>query len=90
MPPTDEMRRTIGVVLAKGPRVVLKIGWRFLRVKKKAQRAEIQFRKKLMASGMDREMAYRLADKYASTVSIRQLLQQFGFPRWTFDNGNKK
>jgi hypothetical protein len=90
MPPTDDLRRTIGVVLAKSPRIILKVGWRYLRVKKKAQRAEIQFRKKLMASGMDQETAYKLADKYASTVSIRQFLKQFGFPRRTFGNDNRK
>jgi hypothetical protein len=68
----------VGIALRKGPRVMLKIGWRYLKVKKKAQRAETLFRQRLLASGMQADLADRLADKYASTVSIRQLLQTMG------------
>jgi hypothetical protein len=84
----EELPKLIGIVMAKSPKLLLKLSWRYLKMKKRAQRAEKQFRKRLEASGMDPEVAARFAEKYGSTASIRQLIQEFGFPRKMFgDNG---
>lgn len=91
MPPhREDVARYVGIALRKGPKVMLKIGWRYLKVKKKAQRAEALFRERLLASGMDADQADRLSERYSSTVSIRQLLQTMGVPGSTFrDNGHR-
>ena len=91
MPPQrEDVAKYVGIALSKGPRVMLKIGWRYLKVKKKAQRAETLFKQHLLASGMEADQVDRLADQYSSTVSIRQLLQTMGVPGRTFkENGHK-
>ena len=81
----EEAFKYIAHAMAKAPSVALKIGWRYLKVKKRAQRAEKLFRKRLEASGIDRETAVKLADRYASTASIRHMLQTFGMPKRIFN-----
>jgi hypothetical protein len=89
-PQREDVAKYVGIALSKGPRVMLKIGWRYLMVKKKAQRAETLFKQRLLASGMEADQVDRLTDQYASTVSIRQFLQTMGVPRTAFKcNGHK-
>ena len=90
MPRREEVPKLIGMVLAKSPKVVLKISWRYLKAKKKAQRAEAIFIKRMEASGMDREMAAKLAERYTSTVSLRKMMKEIGVPISVFkgNNGN--
>ncbi len=80
MPRREEIPKIVGVVLAKSPKVILKLSWRFLKAKKKAQRAEVIFKKRMVASGMDRETAKKLAERYTSTVSLRKMVKELGIP----------
>ena len=89
MPSREEMPKLLAVVLAKSPKLLLKVSWRYLKIKKQAQRAEVAFRRRLEASGMDHGTATRLAEKYSSTVSLRHMLKEFGFPGSIFNNGKK-
>ena len=90
MPSRDEIPKIVGIAIAKSPKLLLKVSWRYLRAKKQAQRAEVVFRKRLEAAGMDRRAAQQLAERYTSTVSIRELWKQLGVPSRVFeDNGNK-
>jgi hypothetical protein len=86
----EEIPKLIGIVLAKSPKVVLKISWRFLKAKKKAQRAGTIFIRRMEASGMDREMAEKLAERYTSTVSLRKMMKELGVPGPVFDGNNGK
>ena len=90
MPRREEVPKMLGIVLAKSPKMILKVSWRYLRAKKKAQRAEVIFIKRMEASGMDREMAQKLAERYTSTVSIRKMIKEIGIPGSVFNrvNGN--
>jgi hypothetical protein len=80
MPKREEIPKLVGIVLAKSPKVVLKLSWRFLKAKKKAQRAEAIFIKRMEATGMDRETAKKLAERYTSTVSLRKMIKELGIP----------
>ena len=90
MPTREEVPKLIGIVLAKSPKAILKISWRYLKAKKKAQRAEAIFIKRMLASGMDRETAERLAEMYTSTVSLRKILKEVGIPGSVFNGDNGK
>lgn len=89
MPNREELPKIVGVVMAKSPKLLLKLSWRYLKMKKRAQRAERTFRQRLEASGMDPEMAARLAERYTSTVSIRHLLKEIGLPGKMFGGNGK-
>ncbi len=80
MPRREELPKLLGVVLYKSPKLLLKVSWRYLKVKKQAQRAEKAFRKQLEDGGMDPEAAARLAEKYGSTASLRQMIKEAGVP----------
>ena len=88
MPRREEIPKIIGIAIAKSPKLVLKISWRYLKAKKRAQRAEAIFIKKMQATGMDRESAEKLAERYTSTVSLRYLLKEIGVPAIAL-NGKK-
>jgi hypothetical protein len=90
MPSREEIPKIVGIALAKSPKLVLKLSWRYLRAKKAAQRAERTFRRRLEASGMDPETAAELADKYASTVSLRHLMKEIGAGRILNGNNGKE
>jgi hypothetical protein len=89
LPINEEVQQYVTLAITKGPKVALKLGWRFLKVKKKAQRAEAIFRRRLVASGLDPETAQRLTDRYGSTVSVRSILQTIRFRGRALDNGNE-
>ncbi|NOQ53474.1 MAG: hypothetical protein GQ558_02580 [Thermoplasmata archaeon] len=80
MPRREELPKLLGVVLYKSPKLLLKVSWRYLKVKKQAQRAEKAFRQQLEDGGMDPEAAARLAEKYGSTASLRQMIKEAGVP----------
>ena len=51
-----------------------RVGWSFLRVKKRAQGADPVFRGQLMAAGMGPEQADELSKAYLSNVRLRRLV----------------
>jgi hypothetical protein len=89
MPQRDDIPKIVGIAIAKSPKLLLRISWRYLRAKKQAQRAETIFRKRLEATGMDPETATQLADKYASTVSLRHIMKELGVPGRAFNGSNR-
>lgn len=76
----EELPKLLAIVLSKSPKMLLKLSWRYLKVKKQAQRAEKAFRQQLEEGGMDPETAARLAERYSSTASLRQLIKEVGLP----------
>jgi len=51
-----------------------RVGWSFLRVKKRAQGADPVFRGQLTAAGMGPEQADELSKAYLSNVRLRRLI----------------
>jgi hypothetical protein len=78
MPLQDDVRRYMGVVVRKAPKLMIKLGLRYLRIKRRARKAEGTFRKQLLTAGVDPEVAHRLSERYGSTVSLREILSNFG------------
>lgn len=89
MPGREDLPKIVGTVIAKSPKVLLKLTWRYLKMKKQAQRAERTFRQRLEASGMDPTTAARFAERYTSTVSIRHLMKEIGIPGKIFGHNGK-
>ena len=89
MPRRDDVPRYVALALSKAPGAALRVGWSWLRVKKKAQRAEKLFRKRLEAAGMEKELARRLAERYASTVKLRKLMREFGVSGGILNGNNR-
>lgn len=88
MPQRDDIPKIVGIAIAKSPMLVLKLSWRYLKAKKQAQRAERTFRRRLEAAGIDPGTAAELAEKYASTVSIRHFMKELGVPGRIFNGDN--
>ena len=57
------------------PMVTLNLGVSYLRMKRQVKRARRAFYRELVGSGLPREEAARLADEYASAVSVRRILR---------------
>ena len=62
------MAATVGLSAAA------RVGWSFLRVKKRAQGADPVFRGQLTAAGMGPEQADELSKAYLSNVRLRKLI----------------
>ena len=58
MPRREELPKLLGIVLSKSPKLLLKLSWRYLKVKKQAQRAEKAFRQQLEGGGVDSETGF--------------------------------
>lgn len=71
---SGELVRMVPVLMVEVPRMVLKFGVPFLRMKKRAQKAERYFRAGLIESGMPSELARELSDQYAKDLSIRRIV----------------
>jgi len=57
-----------------GLSAVARVGWSFLRVKKRAQGADPVFRGQLRAAGIGPEQAEELSKAYLSNVRLRKLI----------------
>jgi hypothetical protein len=71
---SDEFVKMVPVLMVEIPKMVLKLGVPFLRMKKRVQKAERQFRTGLEESGMPPELARELSDQYAKDLSIRRII----------------
>ena len=74
MPDRTDIIRFAAVATTVGLVAMLRVGWAYLKAKKKAQRAEHRFRKGLIAGGMNEEMARRLSEKYIESVRLRKYI----------------
>ncbi len=75
MPDRTDIIRYATMAITVGLVALLRVGWAYLKAKKKAQRAERRFRKGLIAGGMDEEMARRLSEKYIESVRLRKYIK---------------
>jgi hypothetical protein len=67
-------RAAVLVAVSSAPVLSVKLLVSYLRLKRAANRARGRFYNGLMASGMPPREANRLADEYASAISIRNML----------------
>jgi len=71
---SDEIVKMVPVLMVEIPKMALKLGVPFLRMKKRVQKAERQFRTGLEESGMPPGLARELSDQYAKDLSIRRIV----------------
>ncbi len=80
MPDREDMPRIVGIVLSRSPRIILRTGWRYLKAKKQAQRAERLFRQRLEGQGLGPEAVDRLTEMYISNISLRVIMKDLALP----------
>jgi hypothetical protein len=71
---SGEFVRMVPALMVEIPKIVLKLGVPFLRMKKRAQKAERHFRTGLIENGIPPEFARELSDQYAKDLSIRRIV----------------
>jgi len=76
----DDLPRIMAAVMAAVPSLVLKTGWAYLMMKKRAQKASKMLERELVSSGIPAEYAGKLADQFASEVSIRKIIKTIDMP----------
>jgi hypothetical protein len=64
----------VAVATTSGLSAAAKLGWGFLKVKKRAQGADAVFRGQLRAAGMGPEQTDELSSAYLSSVRLRRLV----------------
>jgi len=76
--PKDEAGRdipkTAAVIIYRVPGLLIRLGFKYLRMKKRSQRATKRFVRNLQANGMPEEEAKKLGELYSTELSIRKLL----------------
>lgn len=74
----EDMPRVVAAIMWNSPGLVLRGGFAYLRMKRRAKRSARHFMSGLIRGGMSPEMARRLSDKYAVNLSIRAFIGGFG------------
>jgi hypothetical protein len=81
---TDEVEqdipKTVANVMVALPPLTIRTGWAYLRMKKRAQRMSKVIKREMVSEGMPEHMAARLADEFASGISIRRLIRDMDIP----------
>jgi len=74
----DDSRKNIPKIAASVmtalPSLVFKTGWAYLRMKKRARKSSKNFERQLVTDGIPLEFAEKLAEQYASELSIRRII----------------
>jgi len=71
------------VVAASAPSLALRLFFPYLRAKRRAKAAGKKFFKAMVAGGIPRTEARSLADVYSSSISLRQMMKDYGFAGMT-------
>jgi len=76
----EDMVKTVATVIATVPKLVIGVGWSYLKLKRQAGRCSREMERKLVAEGMPKEFASRLADKFATEISIKRFISKMDLP----------
>lgn len=74
----EELPKVVASIMWAIPGLVLRSGFAYLRMKRRAKRSSRDFMKGLMKGGMPPEMARALSEKYAMKLSIRSFIGGLG------------
>jgi len=76
----EELPKIVASVMSTVPTLVLRSGWAYLRMKKRAQRASKQIEREFVSGGIPPEFAEKLAEQFASDLSVRRMIRQIDIP----------
>jgi hypothetical protein len=75
--------KTVAVIMASIPSLVLRAGFVYLRTKRKARKGAKRIMKGMIESGIPPELAKKLAEEYEAQLSIRTIIRRFGRGPWS-------
>jgi hypothetical protein len=76
----EDMVKTVATIVATAPKLVIAVGWSYLKLKRQANRCSREMERKLVAEGMPKEFASRLADNFAVEISVRKFISKMKLP----------
>jgi len=76
----EDLPTIVASVMAMVPPLVFRTGVAYLKMKKRAQKMAKKIETELVSSGMPPKYAERLAEQYASDLSIRRMLRSMDIP----------
>lgn len=68
-------RSAVLAVASSTPSLIFRLGVKYLKMKRSANRARGRFYKELIRSGLPKHEAKGLSDQYVSAISIRSLIK---------------
>ena len=79
-----DIPRIVAMGIAYGTSVGLRVGFDYLRLKRKARKASATFVRELERGGVPPELARELGEEYGSEVRVRSLMDMVGggFSKW--------
>jgi hypothetical protein len=77
---SEDLPKIVASVVATIPPLVFRTGWAYLRMKKRAQRMSKQLEREFVSNGIPPEYAERLAEQYATELSIRRIFRKMEIP----------
>jgi len=75
-----DLPKIMASVMATVPTLVFRTGWAYLRMKKRAQKASKQIEREFVSGGIPPEYAEKLAEQYASDLSVRKMMRGVDIP----------
>jgi len=77
---SEDLPTIVASVIAMVPPLVFRTGFAYLKMKKRAQKMAKKIETELVSSGMPPEYAERLAEQYATDLSLRRMLRSMDVP----------
>ncbi len=76
----QDLPKAIAGIMVTLPSLTLRTGWAYLKMKKRAQKMSKVIERKMVSEGMPEEMAGRLADEFASGISVHRWMREMNLP----------
>jgi len=79
-PNSEDLPKIVASVIAMMPPLVFKTGLAYLSMRKRAHKVSRKLEKQLVADGIPSEYAGKLAEQFASDLSIRRIMRDTNGP----------
>ncbi len=73
----EDIPKTVAAIISTAPALVLRTGVAYLKTKRKIRKRTKLVMKSMIANGISRELAHRLADKYEGNFRIQNIIRTF-------------
>jgi hypothetical protein len=77
---SQDLPTIVASVMVTIPPLVFRTGWAYLRMRKHAQKASKKLELEFVSNGIPPEYAERLAEQYATDLSIKTMIRQMDLP----------
>lgn len=76
----DDRVKTAATLIATIPKLLLDLGWSYLKMKRRAKKCSKSLRRAMVEGGMPEHLAKEIANGYAVEISARKLIRNMGIP----------